>query len=148
MIKYVTGDATSPIGEGKKIIPHVCNNKNRWGAGFVLALSRKWSAPEREYHNLNNQFLANVQLVRVESDIYVANMIAQDDTRPDENGVPPIRYSALKICLQKVNDEAIRLNATIHAPKFGAGLSGGDWNTIEKIIKEVITVDVTIYEFK
>jgi hypothetical protein len=28
MIKYVIGDATNPIGEGNKFIPHVCNNKN------------------------------------------------------------------------------------------------------------------------
>lgn len=26
-IKYIVGDATSPIGEGLKIIPHVCNDQ-------------------------------------------------------------------------------------------------------------------------
>ena len=49
-IKYVVGDATSPQVEENTpfIIVHVCNNKNRWGAGFVKALSSKWKQPERE----------------------------------------------------------------------------------------------------
>lgn len=40
-IHYVTGDATEPIGEGEKIIAHICNDQGGWGAGFVLALSKK-----------------------------------------------------------------------------------------------------------
>ena len=46
---YFEGDATSPIGDGKKIIPHVCNDIGGWGKGFVLALSKKWPEPEEYY---------------------------------------------------------------------------------------------------
>lgn len=40
-IHYITGDATIPIGEGKKIIAHVCNDIGAWGKGFVLPLAKK-----------------------------------------------------------------------------------------------------------
>lgn len=144
-INYVKGDATNPIGGGNKIIPHICNNKNRWGAGFVLALSKRWSYPEQFYRARQKYPLGEVDVLQVEDDIYVANMIAQHDTRPDSKGNPPIRYEALRTALSKVNKIAVEMNATIHAPKFGAGLSGGDWNVIEGIIEEIMTVDVTIY---
>ena len=152
MIKYVIGDATHPVGEGEKYIIHVSNDAGGWGKGFVLALSKRWKEPEKLYREQKNYILGKIQMTRVEKDICVVNMIAQHDVKPtkDANGniVPPIRYDALKACLITVNDIAVRTGATIHAPRFGAGLSGGDWNKIEQIIKETITVNVTIYDLK
>ncbi len=52
MINYVKGDATSPIGDGVKLIVHVCNDIGAWGAGFVLALSKKWITPEKQYKRI------------------------------------------------------------------------------------------------
>lgn len=147
-ITYVKGDATKPIGDGQKFIIHVCNDIGGWGAGFVLALSRRWSAPEERYRSMseNELKLGNVQFVYVEEDIQVVNMIGQHLTWT-ENGIPPIRYEAIRECLKKVNKAAEIAHATIHCPRFGAGLAGGDWNKIEEIIKETITVDVTVYDF-
>lgn len=147
-IKYVKGDATRPIGDGNKIIVHVCNDIGGWGAGFVLALSRRWDAPEKAYRSLSKEDLklGNVQLVRVEEDIVVANMIGQHLCWA-ENGKPPIRYNAIAKALKEVNEHAVANNATIHCPRFGAGLAGGDWNMIEKIIRDAVTVDVTVYDF-
>jgi len=144
-INYVIGDATQPHGEGKKIIPHVVNNKGRWGAGFVLALSNKWSHPEQYYRAREIYPLGEVDFIQVEDDIIIANMIAQHDTRPNSNGIPPIRYGAVREALSNVNAFALEIGATLHAPMFGAGLSGGKWNIIEKIIEDVVTVPVTIY---
>lgn len=147
-INYVIGDATQPIGEGIKIIPHITNNIGVWGAGFVIALSNKWTYPELHYRTRQTYPLGHVDVLRVEPDIFVANMIAQHDTRPDSEGFPPIRYNALREALIKVNNIAKDLNATLHAPMFGAGLAGGDWNEIEKIIEDVVTVDITVYNLK
>lgn len=146
-ITYVKGDATKPIGDGQKFIIHVCNDIGGWGAGFVLALSRRWSAPEERYRSMseNDMKLGNVQFVYVEEDIQVVNMIGQHLTWT-ENGIPPIRYEAIRKCLKKVNKAAEIAHATVHCPRFGAGLSGGDWDKIEQIIKETITVDVTVYD--
>jgi O-acetyl-ADP-ribose deacetylase (regulator of RNase III) len=147
-INYIKGDATKPIGNGNKIIAHCCNDLGGWGLGFVIALSRRWDAPEKAYRAMSkdDMVLGNVQFVDVEDDIVVANMIGQHQTWY-ENGIPPIRYDAVRECLMKVNEHAVANNATIHCPRFGAGLAGGDWDTIEKIIDETITVDVTVYDF-
>jgi hypothetical protein len=75
-------------------------------------------------------------------------MIAQAGIGFDNNGKPPIRYNALRTALEAVNKVAIEMGATLHAPKFGAGLSGGKWDIIENIIEEVVTVPITIYNFK
>lgn len=147
-ITYVKGDATRPIGSGNKLICHISNDIGGWGAGFVIALSHRWSAPEERYRAMSkeNMKLGNVQFVKVEDDITVVNMIAQHLCWA-ENGIPPIRYEAVRECLKKVNEYATTINATIHAPRFGSGLAGGDWDKIEEIIKETITVDVTVYDF-
>lgn len=147
-ITYVKGDATSPQGEGLKIICHICNNVGAWGAGFVLALSKKWSEPERQYRAKNGYVLGDVDIVQVEEDIFVANMIAQNNiiSNLGDDDKPPIRYYALTEALYAVNEFAEKNNASIHAPMFGSGLAGGDWNKIEDIIKRVTTVPVIIYK--
>ena len=157
-IKYVIGDATQPQGEGVKIIPHCCNDKGFWNKGFVVSLSKRWSTPESSYRAIRpaDKTLGNVQLVQVESDVYVVNMIAQHDVKATfvsfGNGVttvPPIRYDALLECLKAVNDIAIQLNGSIHMPRIGCGLAGGNWCAVEKIINEALSdVDVTVYDLK
>jgi O-acetyl-ADP-ribose deacetylase (regulator of RNase III) len=149
-IFYINGNATRPRGDGKKIIVHICNDKGRWGAGFVLALSKKWKEPEATYReeNVRDLHLGNVQVVvlKDEPDILVANMIAQHDTGVGPNGLPPIRYGALRVCLAAVNDLAYRINATIHMPRIGCGLAGGRWEDIEKIIRQTCDVNVYVYD--
>jgi O-acetyl-ADP-ribose deacetylase (regulator of RNase III) len=153
-IKYVTGDATRPEGEGIKFIVHVCNNIGAWGAGFVLALSKRWKEPEEAYRAMSEDEmeLGNVRMVGVEDDIAVGNMIAQEGTGYAADGTPPIRYYALALALTSVNHAAI-LHAeyndepvSIHMPRIGSGLAGGDWKVIEMIIRECTTVPVTVYD--
>lgn len=153
-INYIIGDATSPIGDGKKILPHVCNDLGGWGSGYVLALSAKWKQPEEAYRSEKSYVLGSTTIVEVEPNISVANMIAQrgigaKKLRNAEGKiviVQPIRYNALRECLTAVNYVAVQTGATLHCPRFGAGLSGGDWNIIEQIIKDVVTVDVFVYD--
>ena len=160
MIRHIHGDATRPVGEGNKIICHICNDIGKWGSGFVLAVSKRWKLPEQEYRKwfagtsstTPDPFkLGNVQFVQVEKDIWIANMIAQHDIRQNNPSLPPIRYAALETCLEKVAEKANELVATIHGPKFGADRAGGKWETIFKTIEHVSErhkVDVTIYLWK
>ena len=147
------GDATNPQTDGKKIIAHVCNDVGRWGAGFVLALSKKWSKPEEEYKRIlpENLQLGLVQYVDVEDDIIIANMIGQHDTKSNRYGVPPIRYGALKVTLNNLFQYAQLKKASVHMPMIGAGLAGGDWNIISKLINDAADkfpdVKAYIYEF-
>lgn len=153
MINFLKGDATYPISNGNKIITHIVNDKGQWGRGFVLALSARWSKPEEEYRawfrgERGLHFLGAVQYVPVESDIWVANVIGQHDIRTID-GIPPIRYDALRAGLRRVGRFAAEIDASIHAPRLGAGLAGGDWNIIESIIDdELWGLKVNVYDLE
>jgi O-acetyl-ADP-ribose deacetylase (regulator of RNase III) len=153
-IEYKTGDATAPAGTGPKIVVHVCNDIGGWGRGFVLAISRRWPEPERRYRawhageEKQPLALGEVQSVQVTEEIWVANLIGQRDIRTS-NGVPPVRYEAIREGLRKVALEAKRLGASVHMPRIGCGLAGGDWNLVSQIIESELSqagIAVTIYE--
>ncbi|CAM1343718.1 macro domain-containing protein [Tenacibaculum amylolyticum] len=154
-IKYIKGDATNPIGEGNKIIVHVCNDIGGWGKGFVLAISKKWSEPEKEYKawykSRENFELGGVQFVKVESNLWIANLIGQHKIRKDEQGNPPIRYKAIEEGIQKVAKEASAIKASVHMPRIGCGLAGGKWENIEPILEKHLTkneIETIVYDFE
>lgn len=152
-INYVRGDATAPLGSGQKIIVHVCNNIGAWGRGFVMALSRKWPQPERQYRDWRRQRgqtleLGAVQFVEVEEGIRVANLVGQHEIR-SQNNEAPIRYEAVRIGLASVAAEAARLHASVHMPRIGTGLAGGSWEKIAPIIEDELCskgIAVTVYD--
>lgn len=153
-IKYITGDATSPLGNGSKIIVHICNDIGGWGKGFVMAISKKWKEPEKQYRDwFKSQkgfVLGAVQFVQVESDLWIANVIGQHKIRKDENGNPPIRYDAVKQGLEEVCAKAKELEASAHMPRIGCGLAGGKWEKIEPLIGKTLIdseINVTVYDF-
>ena len=154
LINYIGGDATNPKTEGNKIIVHICNDIGGWGKGFVMAISKRWIEPEKEYRNWfktqNNFLLGQVQFVKVENDIWIANLIGQHKINKDENGNAPIRYDAIKVGLNKIAEFAQEKNATIHMPRIGCGLAGGTWDKIEPLIKESVTnnnIETFVYDF-
>lgn len=153
-IQYIRGDATDPQADGPRIIVHVCNDIGGWGRGFVLALSSKWESPEREYREWYKRQsdppfeLGHVLFVEVGSQLWVANMIGQRDTR-SRAGRPPVRYEAIREGLSRVADFALEQNASIHMPRIGCGLAGGDWTEVEQIIEETLcgrSINVTVYD--
>lgn len=153
-IIYVKGDATKPQAEGYKIITHICNDIGGWGKGFVLALSKRWQAPEkqyREWYRAQDDFaLGRVQFVAVENEISVANMIAQHGIKRSALGVP-IRYEALDACLQIVAEKALSQSASVHMPRIGCGLAGGKWEQVEEIIQRRLCqndIAVYVYDFE
>lgn len=153
-ITYLRGDATCPQAKGPKIICHICNDIGGWGKGFVLALSKRWKQPESEYRawyaERRDRCFAQgaVQFVPVESTIWVANMIGQHGLKTGSSG-PPIRYDAVRQCLLKVAEKARELGASVHMPRIGCGLAGGQWTKIEPLITEQLLfsdIPVTVYD--
>jgi len=142
IITYLKGDATQPIGDGNKIIAHICNDVGAWGRGFVLALSKQWENPETEYR----------KFVKVYDYLYVANMIAQHGILLKKNQPPPIRYDALENALEKVAEFVMKVSSStpsVHMPKIGTGLAAGKWELIEPIIQKTLVdknIKVFIYE--
>lgn len=148
-IEYRSGDASDPRETRPLIIVHCCNNEGGWGRGFVLSLSQRWPDPEREYRRCYREeglLLGGVQLIEVEPRVWVANLIGQDGMRYRQ-GIPPIRYPAIRKGLQKVAVFAREVGATVQMPKMGAGLAGGYWGFIEGIIKdEMKDLPVVVYD--
>lgn len=152
---YYEGDVTEM--PNNSILAHVCNNAGGWGAGVVLAISKKWPKPETAYrkwakrcHQRGESLpLGQVQFVRVSDNQWVANMIAQTlQPCPSKDNIP-LQYGALRSCLQQISVFADSHDLSIVGPRFGAGLAGGDWNKIELLIRETVlpTTAVTIYDY-
>jgi hypothetical protein len=149
MLHYLIGDATSPI-KTPALLPHVVNDKGLWGSGYVISLSKKDNRPEHLYLNWHDQEkkdlpLGAVQICPYISGCTVANMVAQHDVR-SINGVPPVRYSALKQALTSVFYHAKKNGLTVHMPRIAGVRSGGDWDKIEEIIEETMDgVETYVY---
>lgn len=147
MINYVIGDATAPIGEGPKVIAHICNDAGLWGSGFVLAVSKRWPEPEAEYRALTKYTLGSIKVVDVAEDLAVCNMIGQHNVR-SEGYLKPIRYSSVRLALIKLNRYLLASNSTLHIPRIGCDRAGGSWKVMESILKDCIEVDITVYDLK
>jgi O-acetyl-ADP-ribose deacetylase (regulator of RNase III) len=153
-IDYVRGDATVPSVKGVKVIAHVCNDIGGWGKGFVLAVSRRWPEPEKEYRAWHRDRAANdfglgaVQFVQVERYVWVANMIGQRGIRTGSKGVP-VRYDAIDTALGLLAERAAELGASVHMPRIGCGLAGGKWSRVEPLVTERLVrrgIAVTVYD--
>jgi O-acetyl-ADP-ribose deacetylase (regulator of RNase III) len=153
-IKYIRGDATRPAGDDPRLIVHICNDIGGWGKGFVGALSRRWREPEVRYRawargqDTQPFGLGEVQFVEVEPRLWVANLIGQHNIRRRQ-GDQPIRYEAVREGLSRIADFALEHSASVHMPRIGAGLAGGDWTTIAAIIEEELCaqqITVTVYD--
>ncbi len=153
-IAYVKGDATQPIGDGNRIIVHVCNDVGGWGKGFVMAISNRWKEPEmkyREWAKSKDGFeLGEVQFVQVEDKIWVANPDWATRCEKGMDGTSPVRYEAIRKGLAKVSVFARQINASVHMPRIGCGLVGGTWDQIEPGINHELIgagVETTVYDF-
>jgi O-acetyl-ADP-ribose deacetylase (regulator of RNase III) len=164
-ISYITGDATEPrVDEGLRVIAHVCNDRGGWGSGFVIALSKRWKKPEQYYRTWHRQFssgvmsLGQLQMVPVEKNLFVANMVAQERFVSPENPVA-LRYESLHQCLKRLNEWMIswwtishnnmiceEKPMSVHMPRIGCGLAGGDWDKVELLININLKHDVYVYD--
>jgi O-acetyl-ADP-ribose deacetylase (regulator of RNase III) len=129
---------------------------NKWLAGFVLAVSRRWPEPERDFRRWHRERAGNdfalgaVRLVEVQPALWVANMIGQHGIKTGSSG-PPVRYEAIGRALTTVGDRALELGASVHMPRIGCGLAGGKWSEIEPLLERHLVsagVAVTVYDFE
>ncbi len=147
-INYVEGDLFAAIdGVENIIIPHCCNNKHGFGAGFVVPLGRKFPIVKKlylEWGGVDCIFWSNdperalvpfglgeTQIIKVKDTSFVANMVGQT-----LGGTRPLFYNHLCKCMDTVADFAMKHNLQIIAPMFGSNLAGGNWLFIEQLIED------------
>jgi len=152
-LTILKGDATEPRGTGKRIVAHVVNDKaSLWGAGFGLAMRRKWPVVQdrfREWAESNRRAfrLGNTFQSNIDSEVSAFQMICQHGYGPSQK--PRLRYSALQTCLEKLAHEASRIRASVHMPRIGTGQGGGAWGLVQQLIDEILCangLNVTVYD--
>lgn len=130
MIKYIKTDLFEYIKDTKEqiIVPHVCNNKGKWGTGFVVPLGINYPRVKESYLcNIKRLKLGENDLVFIDNKLFV-NMIAQT-----LGGNRPLYYNKLAQCMDLICSYP---SNRIIAPKFGSGLAGGNWDFIKELIED------------
>lgn len=139
------------------VVPHVCNNVNAFGAGFAGQVAKLYPEVKANFHLLGSKSkLGTTQFVISKIDnhykhsIIFANMIAQNGLISNKN-TRPLNYYALGHCMNDVKLYIKNLKihnennpVEIHAPKFGSGLAGGNWNFISDLIEDIWS-EFTVY---
>lgn len=151
-ITYVTGDATTPI-KHPFIIAHVCNDIGKWGKGFVVTLAHRFPEAREDYL----AYYSEGGALRLGETIYtytsgkkgiIASMVAQHGIRSATNK-HPLNYLALDECLSQVAIVAGK-DHSIHMPRIGCGLAGGQWGKVEPIIEKNLCardIEVIVYDY-
>ena len=135
MIRYEESDLLT-VESG--VIVHGCNAQGVMGSGVAKALRDKYPSIYEPYRALCNDvglckehILGRYVSVRVLSPLLVVNAITQ--LHYGRDGIKYVSYDAVHDAFKRLS----RYHDTMHIPKIGAGLGGGDWNIIERIINDV-----------
>lgn len=161
MLKYKKGDLIKAAINGEvNVIAHQCNCFCNMGKGIAPQIKKNfpeaWKADMKTTkgdqrklglvtHATNNSY---------KKPIVIYNLYGQYDYKKVAfKGGRNTEYNALRSSLKlmalnlELEEILYRNDVKIGLPKIGAGLGGGDWSIIEKIIEEELSdFDVTIYE--
>jgi O-acetyl-ADP-ribose deacetylase (regulator of RNase III) len=148
MIKYVTGDLVKQAKDFE-VIAHCCNCFCTFGAGIAPQIKNKFpeafavdcATPKGDASKLGTITYTVQQTTPV-----VVNLYGQYDFKKSYPGEVMVDYKALRSSLKLM--KAKFSGKTFGLPMIGAGLAGGDWAIIEKIIEEEMRGEyVTIVEW-
>lgn len=140
----IKGDLFKPFAEKKfDLMVHGCNCFHSFGKGFATIVKHKYPqayTADKKTAKGSKAKLGTYTQVTTEDGIII-NLYSQF-----HYGLGKVNcdYSAIKKGFISLNDEF--KNKSVAIPKIGAGLAGGDWLVIQKIINEV-TPDLNITLF-
>lgn len=125
------------ITEG--LIAHQCNCKGVMGAGLAKGIRDRYPYAYKHYreaHLADNLYLGQTQILRVNDNLYVANLMAQDGYGRDRQYTD---YSALSQCLTYIHQFAQEnKDINIYLPYgLGCGLAGGNWSVVNELIEKL-----------
>lgn len=136
------------------VIGHGCNCMSKMKSGIAADMARIFGCDTypMEMEGPSISKLGNLDcrtvLVKDERPLVVCNMYTQHrygKNHPDGD-YAPFDYDAARLCFRKMNK--LFHAKHIGLPKIGAGLAGGDWERIYKIMEEEFTdVKLTIVEY-
>jgi len=143
MITYKKGDAVkAAINHEIDILVHGCNCHHSMGAGIARQIKKEFpdafkadkitkKGPDK-LGDISVAYQRGATIVNA----YTQNFYGRKKCHAD--------YQAIRSCMKKIKELAN--GQKIGMPKIGAGLAGGDWEIIEKIIEEeLVDCDITVY---
>ena len=145
-MKYINGDLIQLAKDKKyEVIIHGCNCFNTMGAGIAKEIKKNF--PEAyEADLLTKEGDSNkigTYSVGDHKGLKIVNAYTQ--FKPAK-GIDVFDYNGFRKILKEVKNEFH--NKKIAMPKIGAGLAGGNWDRIAKIIEEELigeSVDVVLF---
>ncbi len=148
MIVYNKGNLL--VHSTDKIIVHGVNCLGVMGAGVALSLKLKYPELEPNYKAYcktwegdSPNLLGEVFPFLANDGILILNMFTQ--AKVSSHGDKMVSYDALYDGFIKVSEFCVNNDvSSISIPKIGAGLGGGRWSIIEKIIEETVDPSITV----
>lgn len=147
---HLIGNLVKQVRTG--IILHQVNCQGVMGSGIAKELRETYPVVWREYKDLCDrapatiELLGMAQLVKVNDDLYVANLFGQHDY--GRSGERYTSYDALDNALRDLVDQIFDKglqDMPVHHPLLGCGLGGGHWNVVEALIVQHIGVHTTLW---
>jgi O-acetyl-ADP-ribose deacetylase (regulator of RNase III) len=146
MLTYITGDLFTTK---RQLIAHGVNAKGVFGAGIAGQIAANFPHVKQAYLKAYREDFIKVgrvnYVVGPGNPDWFANMVTQETY--GRTGIH-VDYHGLRKCLANVFWFAKTAGIGVAMPKVGAGLGGGDWNFIEKIIQGLLAeheVEVDVY---
>jgi O-acetyl-ADP-ribose deacetylase (regulator of RNase III) len=145
MIKYKNGDL---LKSDCNIICHQVNLQGVMGGGIALQIANKHPKCEKVYRryifNVGEKAFGKVLFCKIAKSHYIANCFTQThDYKTD--------YEQVKKCFISIANIAQKYNLSVGIPyKYGCGIANGDWNIVEKILKDIFlntNIDCQIWIF-
>lgn len=157
MITVHQGDLIANVTSG--VIVHGCNAKGVMGAGIAKAIKATYPEAYRDYKAVCDgesyswpNILGDIVSTKITDSLFVISAITQQDFGREQKRY--VDYDAVESCFKKIYRTILSISdyrmdvlsktqhivtATevlpeVHFPMIGAGLGGGDWNTIAEII--------------
>ena len=126
------------------LIPFVCSDDNKFRSKFL-------NYSFKQFPYLENNFFANkitsgkVDFFKVSTTAFKNSLIfASMPCHRTKGFGRKVNYGELASCMHQITNAIQRsrktsdeFNVCIHAPKFGTGKSGGDWNIISELINDI-----------
>lgn len=138
MVIYKNGDA---LRTDCDVLCHQVNLQGVMGAGIAAQIADKFPTVEKDYIEFLPKELGQVCFSKADGYV-VANCFSQNKAFETE-------YESIRECFKRVLDymDKNSLESVAFPYHYGCGIARGDWDKVERIIKEIfIDKTVNIYQ--
>lgn len=124
------------------VIIHGCNLQGVMGSGVAKHIRTKYPDVYKDYLDAFNfpqrPQLGDILITQVDKFKYIISAMTQEFYGRD--GILYVQYDALREAFRRTNTFLNSLDArlSLHFPKIGCGLAGGDWKIVSTIIEEEV----------